>query len=221
MQVSGYARYTRIGLISYEPIRLAGLETVFEGHPWIAAVTGEMNVLLSDPMLQCLVLDLSDRCSWLEIQAMVRRARPDLRQIVLGPTADDEIMLRSISAGARAYLDSSSGPFALRQAVETVMQGTIWASRRVLSMLVDRLLSQQTSYAPTPAPVYSPRERQVLDLILTARSNREIAEELGIEERTVKAYVASLLRKTGADNRVSLSVLAMQESKRSHRELAS
>jgi DNA-binding NarL/FixJ family response regulator len=49
---------------------------------------------------------------------------------------------------------------------------------------------------------------------MTASSNREIAEELGIEERTVKAYVASLMRKSGVDNRVSLSVQATQESMR-------
>jgi DNA-binding transcriptional ArsR family regulator len=41
-------------------------------------------------------------------------------------------------------------------------------------------------------------------LILTARSNREIARELGIEERTVQAHVSRLMRKTGADNRINL-----------------
>ena len=57
----------------------------------------------------------------------------------------------------------------------------------------------------------------MLDLIMTARSNREIGEELGIEERTVKAYVASLMRKTGTDNRVALSVQATQDSLRDTR----
>ncbi len=50
------------------------------------------------------------------------------------------------------------------------------------------------------------RERQVLELILMARSNREIAAKLGIDERTVKAYVGRLMRKTGADNRIKLSM---------------
>jgi DNA-binding NarL/FixJ family response regulator len=84
-------------------------------------------------------------------------------------------------------------------------------------MLIDRLLSQPGAGVTAISPVLSPRERQVLDLIMAARSNREIAEELGIEERTVKAYVASLLRKTGADNRVSLSVQATQDSLREAR----
>jgi DNA-binding CsgD family transcriptional regulator len=51
-----------------------------------------------------------------------------------------------------------------------------------------------------------------LKLILLANSTREIARRLGIEQRTVKAYIARLMRKTGADNRVKLSVSAVSHS---------
>jgi len=54
------------------------------------------------------------------------------------------------------------------------------------------------------------REQQVLDLILLARSNREIADELGIEERTVKSHVGKLMRKIGAENRIELSIRALR-----------
>jgi DNA-binding NarL/FixJ family response regulator len=56
------------------------------------------------------------------------------------------------------------------------------------------------------------REQQVLDLILAASSNREIARELGIEERTVKAHVGRLMRKSGVDNRLELSMRALNGS---------
>ncbi len=55
---------------------------------------------------------------------------------------------------------------------------------------------------------YAARE-QVLKLILMAQSTREIARKLGIEQRTVKSYIARLMRKTGADNRVKLSISAL------------
>ena len=221
MQDQAEAVCTRIGLISNRPIRLTGLESVFENHPSICAVSGNLETLLPDLIVRLLILDLGDDFAWVEMQRTIRRIRPDIRQIVLGPGGNDELILRSISNGARGYLDTHSRPHVVRRAVEAVMQGSIWAPRRVLSRLVDRLLSQQAVSFPVVSPVFSPRERQVLDLILTARSNREIALELGIEERTVKAYVASLLRKTGAENRVSLSVHAMQESRRGQRSLLS
>ncbi len=208
---------TTVGIVATEPIRLAGLASAFDGHPTIQIAVGDLETLLADQGMHFLILDVSDNKDWMEIQFMVKRVRPDIQHLVLGPMGNDELILRSITAGARGYLDVSSGPFAVRLAAESMIQGCIWAPRRLLSVLIDRLLSQPGAGVTAMAPVLSPRERQVLDLIMAARSNREIAEELGIEERTVKAYVASLLRKTGADNRVSLSVQATQDSLREAR----
>ena len=210
---------TRVGIVSFEPIRLAGLVSAFEDHPSIVTVVGEVGALLTDLSMRCLILDLSESANWADVQSTIRRLRPDVRQLVLGPAGNDELILKAIIAGARGYLDSNSGPFAIRLAIEAVMHGGIWAPRRLLSRLIDQLLDQNGASTSLAAPILSPRERQVLNLIMNARSNREIAEELGIEERTVKAYVASLLRKTGTDNRVALSVQATQDSMRNQREL--
>jgi DNA-binding NarL/FixJ family response regulator len=221
MEVTSGARRTRVGLIATEPMRLAGFHSSFEDHATILIAVGDLDTLLADYSLSYLILDLSYHVEWMAVQSRVRRARPDIRQILVGPPCSEESVLKLIAAGARAYLDSNCGPLKVRQAVETVIQGSIWAPRRVLSKLIDQLLVQNAAVAPIAAPSFSPRERQVLDLIMTARSNREIATELGIEERTVKAYVASLMRKTGMDNRVSLSVQATQVSMRDRSELPS
>jgi DNA-binding NarL/FixJ family response regulator len=221
MQEQLVANPIRVGLISMEPIRVAGLASVFDHHPTIFITTGDLEALLADIHLRYLILDVSGHVKWMEMQYMVRRVRPDIRQIVLGSHGDDEVILRSIAAGGRAYLDSNAGPFAVRMAVENVIQGSIWAPRRLLTIMIDRLLNQTAPAGSYTSPTLSPRERQVLDLIMTAQSNREIATELGIEERTVKAYVASLLRKTGSGNRVSLSVQATQESFREQRSMPS
>jgi DNA-binding NarL/FixJ family response regulator len=93
-----------------------------------------------------------------------------------------------------------------------VTAGSIWAPRRLLSKLIDRLLKVPDSAPQAQGPQLTSREQQVLGLILMARSNREIAEQLGIEERTVKAYVGRLMRKTGADNRIKLSMSALNRS---------
>jgi DNA-binding NarL/FixJ family response regulator len=217
MQVTAGCCFTRVGIVSTEPMRLVGLISTFEDHPTIRVHLGDIETLLADRSLHYLILDVSYNLPWLELQAQVRTMRPDVRQILLGPAGDEELVLRSITAGGRAYLDSNCGPLAVRQAVESVIQGCIWAPRRVLTKLIDRLLSQNGPATPLPVPTFSPREQQVLNLIMTACSNREIAVNLGIEERTVKAYVASLMRKTGVYNRVSLSVQAMQHVMREQR----
>jgi DNA-binding NarL/FixJ family response regulator len=222
MQVNSRSTAVRVGLVSTEPIRVAGLCSAFDHHPFIQVAVGDLDTLLEDASLRFLILDLSFEPKWFDDLEMVRKMRPDIRQVIIGPPGEDEQILRSIRAGVRAFLDPSAGPLALRQAVEAVIQGTIWAPRRLLSVMIDQLMSRPAGpVLPATAPTFSPRERQVLDLIMTACSNREIAEEMGIEERTVKAYVTSLMRKTGVDNRVSLSVRATQNASRNHRALHS
>jgi DNA-binding NarL/FixJ family response regulator len=91
------------------------------------------------------------------------------------------------------------------EAIDAVTSGNIWAPRRLLSKLIDRLLKVRDSSLTNASPHLTDREHQVLELILLACSNREIATQLGIEERTVKAHVGRLMRKTGTENRTQLS----------------
>ena len=221
MQLQSLEASIRVGLTSTEPIRQAGLESAFEKHFTMRIIAGDLNSLLADFSLRYLILDAIHDGVWMEAQQRVRRIRPDIHLVVLGPRGDDDAIAQSIRGGARGYLDANSGPMAVRKAVETVTQGYIWAPRRVLSTMVDQLLRRSVAPVLPLSPTFSPREQQVLDLIMSACSNREIAEELGIEERTVKAYVASLMRKTGVDNRVALSVHMMHDSMRAQREAQS
>lgn len=217
MSGSKNAQAIRIGLVADEPLRLAGLASIFdqpaqEGQPQLVPVSGIMPELLASRALEYLVIDLL-ASSGMEALQSVRRARPDIRLIVIGPEGDDELVMNAIVAGARAYLDLTAGPEMVRKAINVVTAGSIWAPRRLLSRLIDRLLKLPDSNTTTPSGwQLTARERQVLELILTARSNREIAAELGLEERTVKTYVGRLMRKTGADNRIKLSMVALSLS---------
>jgi len=207
-----------IGLISDEPIRLAGLASIFdqpaqEGQPELVPISGTLGDLLSNPDLLYVVIDLSCSTSGLETLDAIRRARPAVRQIVIGPMGNEEMIQETIIAGARAYLDLNAGPATVRSAIDEVTKGSIWAPRRVLSKLIDRLLKAPESMVPSGNPRLTDREREVLDLILLARSNREIARHLGIEERTVKAHVGRLMRKTGSENRIELSLRALNAAK--------
>jgi len=212
----------RIGVVADEPIRLAGLASIFDqpaqmGQPQLVPVMGALADLLKNSSLEYLVVDMQDATgssaeSGLEMLDSIRRAKPSLRLIVIGPEGDEELVLSSIIAGARAYLDLTAGPDVVRQAVDVVTSGSIWAPRRLLSRLIDRLLKVPEAIPAAVSPLLTSREQQVLELILLARSNREIAAQLGIEERTVKAYVGRLMRKTGADNRIKLSMSALNRS---------
>ncbi|MGB6975483.1 MAG: response regulator transcription factor [Terracidiphilus sp.] len=222
MPLSQNPKPKRVGLMAGEPIRLEGLTSVFEhppapGHTPLIPVSGTLDQLLANPEMEFLVVDLNSSIG-LETLEKIRSARPELRPIVIGPEGNDALVMDSIVAGARAYLDGSAGTRTVREAIEIVVGGSIWAPRRLLSRLIDRLLGSPEGMASSGLPHLTARERQVLDLILQAKSNREIARELRIEERTVKAHVSRLMKKTGAENRIDLSMRALNGALKLRRE---
>ncbi|MGD0096438.1 MAG: response regulator transcription factor [Terracidiphilus sp.] len=199
----------RVGVLADEPLRLEGITSIFEDLPGennkpLAPVIGTVDELLSDTSLAFLVVDLHSTPGGVKSLEAIRRRRPGLRLIVIGPEGDEKLILDAIMAGARAYLDLKASPRTVRQAVDVVTSGSIWAPRRLLSQLIDRLLGVPDAGLTNEPPRLTEREHQVLELILTASSNREIARQLRIEERTVQAHVGRLMRKTGAENRVDL-----------------
>jgi len=207
----------RVGVLTDEPIRNQGLASIFEyrpskGYARLSPVFGSIEELLSDPTLGFLVVDLHALASAAETMAVIRRERPGIRLIVIGPEGNDGLVMKAILAGARAYLDLKADPEVVRHAIEVVTDGSIWAPRRLLSKLIDQLLGASEASHTNAPPHLTAREREVLELILGARSNREIASQLGIEERTVQAHVSRLLRKTGASNRIDLSMRALHHS---------
>jgi DNA-binding NarL/FixJ family response regulator len=206
-----------IGLVSDEPIRLEGLASIFEqpsleGQAPLLPVRGSIEELLIRPALGHLVVDLHSSSAGLKMLGAIARRRPGVRLIVIGPEGNDELVLESILAGARAYLDVTADPGTVREAIEAVTSGSIWAPRRLLSKLIDRLIAASDTSLANHSPRLTSREREVLELILMARSNREIARQLGIEERTVQAHVGRLMRKAGVNNRIELSMRALNRS---------
>lgn len=217
----------RIGVAADEPIRVAGLASIFDqpardGHAQLVPVIASLKELLALNDIRYVVIDLHSALGGLEALETIRHDRPDMRSIVIGPEGDDELVLSAIIAGARGYLGQSAGPELVRSAIDVVTSGSIWAPRRLLCRVIDRLLSVPGVSQAVATKQLTERERQVLELILGAQSTREIARQLGIEQRTVKAYVGRLMRKTGADNRIKLSMSALSKSllRKSHSRAA-
>lgn len=206
----------RVGVVASEPLRLEGLISIFDQRataeqPPLIPVVAPLQEHLDNSAIEYLIIDW-DSSKRLGILEGIRRKRPNLRMVVIGPEISDQVIMDTIIAGARAYLDLGAGPRMVREALEVVIAGSIWAPRKLLSKLIDRLLSGSDSNLTSQRPHLTGREEQVLQLLLLARSNREIALELGIEERTVKAHVGKLMRKLGAENRIELSMRALHGS---------
>src|ERR1700729_799044 len=157
----------RVALLEPEPIRVQGFITLFQDHPRIEFVFFELPQFLADQEFKLALVGLHGDSLPLPLVATIHGLRPDVRLVVMGPEADDEMILQAITAGAKAYLEASATPLQVEQAIEIVSQGSIWAPRRVLSIFVDRATRSTRSAAPTSAQ-FTARETEVLKLLVAA-----------------------------------------------------
>jgi DNA-binding NarL/FixJ family response regulator len=151
---------------------------------------------------------LRDQAFSLALLARLRSRHPGLKVLVIGAGSEPEKILDAITAGAKGWLEETANPEQVMQAAYAILEGSIWAPRRVLSTFVDRALEGSAARRKRSNPRFTEREEEVLQQLVLARSNREIAQALSIREQTVKSYVARLMRKVGVGNRIALSVQA-------------
>jgi DNA-binding NarL/FixJ family response regulator len=206
-----YGNGLRIGLFAVEPIRRAGLRSILEEMRSVELVETDADGLAQMDSLDVAVISLTWPEEVLPIIRSLRSARPLMRIVVMTSECDDESMIAAISAGAKGYLMDSATPEEVIKAIEIVASGSIWAPRHTLSMMVDRILAHGTLSAHS-VPQFTQRELEVLQLLVSARSNREIAQALGIEVRTVKSYIGRMMKKAGVGNRTALSVHAAKNA---------
>jgi DNA-binding NarL/FixJ family response regulator len=204
----------RIGLVASDPLRLVGMEAILADLPGIEAVPLELDQIGVSASLAVLMLEARAGGDALpELISRLRREHPQLRIVVVGEGLDPLLIEQVIGAGAKGYLAETASEAEIRMALEVVLDGSVWAPRKVLAKLLEGG-SGSASSTPSGDSIVkrmTAREREVLELLMDGRSNRAIAEALGIDEATVKAHLGRMLRKTGAHNRVELTLRAIEE----------
>jgi DNA-binding NarL/FixJ family response regulator len=194
----------RVGVLSSDPLRVEGLSALLADTCNLLPLTAPDTLREGD--LAMVLIDTREE-DLFPMMAAFRRARPGLRLIVLGSRTDPAFIQKVVASGAKGYLQYTASPREIVMAVEVVADGSIWAPRKVLASLIDTIAPDD----PRPPEIkLTPREREVIDLLIDGRANREIAETLGVETKTVKSHVGRLLQKFGVANRVALTVRAIE-----------
>lgn len=205
----------KIGLLDFEPLRVAGFESICEPLPHVVIVSTTLSKALEDSSLDMIILGLHNPAKSFDLLARLKAAQPRLKMIVMGSDTDEETIISAIAAGAKGYLEETANPEQVVMCIDVVASGSIWAPRKILSAFVDRMLNPADNKPVRRHNLtFTKREEEILELLQAARSNREIAMTLGIEERTVKSYIAKLVRKAGVENRIALSVRAVDWDKK-------
>lgn len=202
----------RIAVVESDPLRFVGFRALFDSESDFELVSASLPEIGTLENIDLVLLGNRSGQNLFDLMASLKAARPDLRIIVTGSGVDEETILKAIAAGAKGYVDEAASPAEFVQAIRIVSKGSVWAPRHVLSLFIERVSSSPGRIFPAGRVTFTDREKEVLEMLVVGRSNKEIGSALGIEERTVKAHVAKLMRKVGVQNRIALSVHAITHS---------
>lgn len=208
---SSLSQKVKIAVVESDPLRFIGFRALFDSEPDMELFSASANDIAGN-QADLILLGSRGNQNLFDVMAGLKAQRPDLRILVTGAGADDEMILKALAAGAKGYVDEAASPNEFAMAIRIVNQGSVWAPRRVLSTFIERVTSSPGRIFPAGRVTFTDREKEVLELLVAGRSNKEIGAALGIEERTVKAHVAKLMRKVGVQNRIALSVHAITHS---------
>jgi DNA-binding NarL/FixJ family response regulator len=203
------------GVVSADPMRALGMTTILEDWFGLDAAAFAFEELGKDRKLSLLLMDVYCCGTKLtDVIARLRSERAELKIIVIGALLDFDFIQEVIGAGARGYLLETSDEREVRMAIEVVLDGSVWAPRKVLARLLDRKMRGGNAGGSEESiqAMMTPREQQVMQQLLEGSSNRQIAQVMGIDEVTVKAHLGRMLRKTGTSNRIELTLRALEES---------
>ena len=149
--------------------------------------------------------------SGLEAAAELRRRTSGARILVLSMHEQDEYVLAAVRGGANGYILKDASPAELRAAVRTVRAGGEYFSPAVARRLAAAVRGEITAESPRDRlQRLTPREREVLALVATGNTNREIAAGLGISPRTVESHRESLMKKLALRTVADLTRFALQ-----------
>ncbi|HZN42435.1 MAG TPA: response regulator transcription factor [Actinomycetota bacterium] len=133
--------------------------------------------------------------SGIEATREIRAKHPDTRVLMLTSFADDEALFASIMAGASGYVLKQVRTGELVRAIRAVGAGESLLDPAVTTSVLDRLRKGKHLMRDERLARLSPQEERILTLIADGKTNREVGEELGLAEKTVKNYVSSILSK--------------------------
>jgi len=197
---------TRILVVDDHPLLRVGVAAIIDAQSDMRVIaqagSGEEAVRLfrkHRPDITMMDLRLPGM-SGLEALRAIRQEDPHAKCLVLTTYEGDEDIHQALAAGALGYIIKGMSHETLVDALRRVRSGSLFLPPPVMRSLADR----------TPNLDLSPREREVLSLMVRGESNKEIANELGITEATVKCHVSVILQRLGVNDRTQAVIAALQ-----------
>lgn len=210
----------RLLLVEDHQMTLMGLELMLQKEEGFAVVgkasDGMQAVTLAQQLTPDVVLmDIGlPEMDGVEATRRIKQDHPSVRVLMLTSKDNERDVYAALAAGADGYCMKGASSDTLSAAIRSVGEGAAWLDPAIARLVLGRLqgsYSQASAVAPPLDCPLTPREMEVLKLIVDGHSNADIADILVITKATAKAHVHSILQKLCVDDRTQAAVLAMRQ----------
>ena len=145
----------------------------------------------------------------LDLMPRIRAESPQTRVVILSMHASEELVAEALRLGASAYLLKESAPNELEIALRAVTRDENYLSPSVSKKMIDRFV-RPAAVVDKQLDLLTPRQQQILTMIASRKSTKEIAYELDLSEKTIAAHRAQIMERTGVRDIVGLVLWAVK-----------
>ena len=135
---------------------------------------------------------------------------PDVPLVILSGDSRRETVLGAVQAGASGFISKTVSGVAMVNALRLVLSGETYLPSSAISEDDYGVETESGGRAPSPLTGLSPRDREILALVVEGLTNKEIGRRIGLQEVTIKAHLRSLYRRIGATNRAQAVRIALE-----------
>lgn len=201
---------TRVLLAEDDPLTLAGIEVLLARSNFEVVATVNTGAAALDALGSArpdlLILDNSmPERSGLDVLRILRNRGDNRPIILLTGGINDQVSREAMQLGVNGIVIKATAPRDLLTCLETVVQGRRWLDQEVMQRAMELAMSPDTD--ADPLDTLSTRERAVASLVQRGLRNKEIAEELGLTEGTVKVHLHKVFEKLSVRSRTELILL--------------
>lgn len=164
------------------------------------------------PDVVLLEIGLSDM-DGIEILPAIREKSLKTKALVLTANKDEIKIFKALKAGAKGYVSKDVNLSDLIKAIQSVHQGELWVARKKMARFFDREAVSNPRRGGRPTrkkEILTPREKEVLSILTSGCTNKDIAKALYISEKTVKSHLNSIFKKLNVSRRLQAILYAIE-----------
>ncbi|MBW1965300.1 MAG: response regulator transcription factor [Deltaproteobacteria bacterium] len=208
---------SKIRIVVVEDHRLfrEGLRLILNGEKSFEIVGEAANGLQAIDLISGLkpyvvLLDITmPELSGIDIIPLIKQKSPGTKALMLTASKDETKIFKSLKAGARGYLTKNTTILELTKAIKVVNKGQLWIERKLFARYFNGDITSDIGREGRQEKL-TPREQDVLHLLIKGFTNKEIANDLFISEKTVKSHLNKIFKKLNVSRRLGAILTAIK-----------